>query len=115
MMESVDLFKKEKRNNCEMDANYATISALHVVKNQVLDTNDRLDMALHSVMKQGLFPTTGEPHSEQKARFMLDKFNDEARKLDFGSRNQLRETDKSRRKEWLKNLREAILAGNEEQ
>merc|ERR1719469_504909 len=51
-------------------------------------------------MKQGLFPSRGEPQSEQKARFMLDKFHDEARKLDFGSRNQLRETDKSRRKEW---------------
>ena len=54
MMRSVDLFKKEKRNNCEMDANHATINALKVVKTQVLETNDRLDMAVYSMMKEGL-------------------------------------------------------------
>jgi hypothetical protein len=133
MIDAVDLFKDEKRLNRDMDENYATTEALLVVKNQVLDTNDRLDLLLYSLMKEGyinynpskkkaglvstldfLEEQEQKPHTVEQARGMLDKFNSKARKFDFGNRNQFRDVDISKRKKWLGNLREAIMSGPQE-
>ena len=117
--------------NREMDENYATSSALHVVKNQVLDTNDKVDMMLYSMMREGVVKhrpkknhedmdsvsfshgSMKEPESAEEAKFMLDKFNSKARKYDFGDRNKYRNDPKDSYKEkWLTTLKEAIYASS---